>query len=63
MTANRNEANYAAWLDRRNFLGHLGTGLGSIALAALLEKPLRRRQVPRRSPGPSVCCRSSVPAR
>jgi hypothetical protein len=27
---------HAAWLDRRRFLGQMGTGLGSIALAALL---------------------------
>jgi hypothetical protein len=27
---------YAPWLDRRQFLGQMGTGLGSIALAALL---------------------------
>jgi uncharacterized protein (DUF1501 family) len=26
------------WLDRREFLGHLGTGLGSIALASLLAE-------------------------
>jgi hypothetical protein len=28
--------NYARWLDRREFLGRMGTGLGSIALAWLL---------------------------
>jgi hypothetical protein len=28
--------NYTAWLDRRRFLGQMGTGLGSIALAWLL---------------------------
>lgn len=28
--------NYAAWLDRRHFLGRMGTGLGSIALSWLL---------------------------
>jgi hypothetical protein len=27
---------YSSWLDRRQFLGQMGTGLGSIALAALL---------------------------
>jgi hypothetical protein len=26
------------WLDRREFLGHIGTGLGSIALAAMLAE-------------------------
>src|SRR5262249_8679972 len=28
--------NYSRWLDRREFLGKMGTGLGSIALACLL---------------------------
>jgi hypothetical protein len=27
---------YASWLDRRHFLGRMGTGLGSVAVAALL---------------------------
>src|SRR5690242_9793266 len=29
---------YHQWLDRRAFLGRMGTGLGSIALAALLNE-------------------------
>ena len=36
MSAGLSALNYASWLDRRRFLGQMGTGLGSIALAWLL---------------------------
>ena len=36
MPAGLSALNYASWLDRRRFLGQMGTGLGSIALAWLL---------------------------
>ncbi len=36
-----NPLTHARWLDRREFLGSLGTGLGSIALACLLTEEAR----------------------
>src|SRR5688572_24623991 len=38
------------WLDRREFLGHLGTGLGSIALSCLLADEARAAPAPHFSP-------------
>jgi hypothetical protein len=40
------QSNYERWLDRRQFLGQMGTGLGSIALAALLAEESAASQSP-----------------
>ncbi len=37
---------YASWLDRRQFLGQMGTGLGSVALAWLLADEARAINLP-----------------
>src|SRR5947199_313356 len=40
------------WLDRREFLGQMGTGLGSIALACLLADEAMAVPAARPAPGP-----------
>src|SRR5690242_13886602 len=41
--------NHASWLDRRQFLGSMGAGLGSVALAWMLNREARAQQTARRT--------------
>src|ERR1051326_2767119 len=46
--------NYSRWLDRREFLSTMGTGLGSIALACLLGEGANAQTLNSQHPTPKV---------